>query len=318
MSLAIQCTELTKTYPGRPPVEAVRGIDLQVHEGECFGILGPNGAGKTTTVEILEGLLPPTSGNVELFGLSWQKDAASIRQQIGVSLQETQLSEKLSVIETVRLFRSFYRQGVSAEQAIAMVSLQEKSRSWVKKLSGGQKQRLAVATALVGSPRLLFLDEPTTGLDPQARRDLWDLIRRCGEQGRTVLLTTHYMEEAERLCDRVAIVDRGQVMACGSPRSLIDSLGAEHVIEFTLEKNGEETVDLQHWTDIEHVLSARYDQETIQLSVRQPHLVIPGLLQRLNLSNQKLASLNTRQASLEDVFVQVAGRTIQQAEGEDA
>ena len=258
--------------------------------------------------------MPATSGEVELFGLSWRRDAAAIRQQIGVSLQETQLSEKLSVLETVRLFRSFYRQGISAETAIALVSLQEKSRAWVKQLSGGQKQRLAVATALVGSPRLLFLDEPTTGLDPQSRRELWDLIRTCGEQGRSVLLTTHYMEEAERLCDRVAIVDQGKVIACGTPRELIDSLGAEHVIEFTLRQDDNQTID---WAAMPHVQSVHDEDGTTAISVQQLHLAIPAVIKQLSDSGKTLTGLNTRQASLEDVFVQVAGRTMQQAEDND-
>ncbi len=217
--LAIECRNLVKTYDGKPPVEAVRGLDLAIEQGECFGLLGPNGAGKTTTIEIIEGLLDATSGEVEVLGYRWGRQDDEIRQRIGISLQETRLSEKLSVRETLSLFRSFYRQGIEPEQAMARVSLEEKAKSWVKNLSGGQKQRLAVACALVGDPELLFLDEPTTGLDPQSRRQLWEIIRQFREAGRTVLLTTHYMDEAERLCDRVAIVDHGKVIALGTPAS---------------------------------------------------------------------------------------------------
>ncbi len=218
--LAIECRNLVKTYDGKPPVEAVRGLDLAVEQGECFGLLGPNGAGKTTTIEIIEGLLDATSGEVEVLGYRWGRQDDEIRQRIGISLQETRLSEKLSVRETLTLFRSFYRQGIEPEQAMARVSLEEKAKSWVKNLSGGQKQRLAVACALVGDPELLFLDEPTTGLDPQSRRQLWEIIRQFREAGRTVLFTTHYMDEAERLCDRVAIVDHGKVIALGTPRGV--------------------------------------------------------------------------------------------------
>lgn len=219
MTYAIECRQLTKTWPGNPPVEAVRGIDLQVEQGTCFGVLGPNGAGKTTTIEICEGLLQATSGDAFVLGKSWATQSDQIRQEIGISLQETRLSEKLTVLETLRLFRSFYQSGMEPSEAIAKVSLQEKANARIKALSGGQRQRVAVATALVGNPKLLFLDEPTMGLDPQSRRDLWRIIAEFREGGGTVLLTTHYMDEAERLCDRVAIFDRGKISRwcpCGS------------------------------------------------------------------------------------------------------
>src|SRR5437762_2544294 len=232
MPHAIQCRQLWKRYDGKPPVEAVRGLDLSVEEGECFGLLGPNGAGKTTTLEIMEGLLPATSGEVEVLGLKWNAAAAEIRERIGISLQETRLSDKLTVRETVTLFRSFYRDGIDPDEAIRRVSLEEKTKSWIVKLSGGQKQRLAVACALIGDPQLLFLDEPTTGLDPQSRRQLWDVIGAYKTTGRTVMLTTHYMDEAERLCDRVAIVDHGKVIALGTPSELIHQLGGENIVDF--------------------------------------------------------------------------------------
>jgi ABC-2 type transport system ATP-binding protein len=311
--LAIRCANLVKTYAAKPPVEAVRGLDLAVERGECFGLLGPNGAGKTTTIEIIEGLLDATTGEVEVLGMQWGKDDGDIRQRIGISLQETKLSEKLTVRETLTLFRSFYRRGLDPAEAIARVSLEEKADIWVGKLSGGQQQRLAVASALVGDPEVLFLDEPTTGLDPQARRQLWEIIRSLREQGRSVLLTTHYMDEAERLCDRVAIVDHGKVIALGSPRSLIASLGGEHVVDFTLMDGQPASEGLS--LDLVEVLrqmpgitAVRREMEHYALSVTEPHLALPAILDQLRRHHLELASLTTRHASLEDVFVTLTGR----------
>ncbi|MHC5537947.1 ABC transporter ATP-binding protein, partial [Singulisphaera rosea] len=236
---AIRVKDLRKRYPGRDsPVDAVNGLDLEVRTGECFGLLGPNGAGKTTTVEILEGLNRPTSGDVEILGLRWEHDERALRERIGVTLQETRFPEKQTAREMVRLFRSFYREGLEPEDVLGRVSLEGKANSFVDQLSGGQQQRLAVAVALVGDPELLFLDEPTTGLDPQSRRQLWDVIRDLHARGRTTVLTTHYMDEAERLCDRVAIIDHGKVIALGSPAELISKLGGEHVVEFAVAGEG--------------------------------------------------------------------------------
>jgi ABC-2 type transport system ATP-binding protein len=315
MPYAIRCANLCKTYPGKPPVQAVNGLDLTVNAGECFGLLGPNGAGKTTTIEILEGLLRATSGEVEVLDRRWGRQDEELKQRIGISLQETRLSEKLTVRETLVLFRSFYRHGITPEDAIARVSLQEKATAWVKKLSGGQRQRLAVACALVGDPELLFLDEPTTGLDPQSRRQLWDIIRDFGRQGRTVLLTTHYMDEAERLCDRVAVVDHGKVIAMGSPRELIASLGGEHVIEFSL-LNGDDLAEFQPNSlgDLPAVKSIQHEGDHTRLTVSEPHVALPALLGRLHTLGRALASLTTRHASLEDVFVTLTGRHLRDEE----
>jgi ABC-2 type transport system ATP-binding protein len=234
MNLAVRCEKLEKRYGN---VVAVDRLSLAVERGECFGLLGPNGAGKTTTIEILEGLLPADAGDVEVLGLRWRTDRQQLRERLGVQLQETQLTEKLSVEETLRLFRSFYRQGRAVDELLRLVELEGKRSSWVGKLSGGQRQRLSIACALAGDPDLLFLDEPTTGLDPQSRRQLWDILTRFKGAGGTILLTTHYMDEAETLCDRVAIVDHGKVIALGAPRELIASLGAPKVVvrEGTLE-----------------------------------------------------------------------------------
>lgn len=310
MSLAIRCVQLRKTYPGKPPVEAVRGLDLTVEVGECFGLLGPNGAGKTTTIEILEGLMPATAGEVEVLGRRWGRDDQEIRERIGISLQETKLSEKLSVRETITLFRSFYRRGLTPEEAMRLVGLAEKAKAWTGKLSGGQRQRLAVACALVGDPELLFLDEPTTGLDPQSRRQLWDIIRSFKAQGRTVLLTTHYMDEAEKLCDRVAIVDQGRIIAAGPPRDLIRTLGSEHVVEFSLvtDEGGLPQVDEAALRRLPAIESVRRDGDHWSLQVAQPHIALPAVLQWLTEQRLQLASLTTRHASLEDVFVSLTGR----------
>jgi ABC-2 type transport system ATP-binding protein len=313
----IECTNLRKTYDGR--VEAVRGVSLRIEAGQCFGLLGPNGAGKTTTIEILEGLLAPTSGDVRIFGHTWNDNPRQLREWIGISLQETRLSEKLNVRETIELFASFYSEPRPAAEVLEELELTEKADSWVGKLSGGQKQRLAVATALVGNPRILFLDEPTTGLDPQSRRQLWEIVRVFQKKGGTVLLTTHYMDEAERLCDRLAIVDHGQIIAEGTPSELIDRLGGHHVVEFQVSKNGKaddgkdkDDDNLDRWQSLPSVESVRREDSTVCLSVREPHLAIPALLGALASNGHQLEHLSTRQASLEDVFVNLTGRHLRE------
>jgi ABC-2 type transport system ATP-binding protein len=312
----IECTNLRKTYDGK--VEAVRGLSLRIEAGECFGLLGPNGAGKTTTIEILEGLLAPTCGEVRIFGHTWKDNPRQLREWIGISLQETRLSEKLNVRETIELFASFYREPRPADDILEELQLTEKSDAWVGKLSGGQKQRLAVATALVGNPRILFLDEPTTGLDPQSRRQLWEIVRAFQKKGGTVLLTTHYMDEAERLCDRLAIVDHGEIIAEGTPSDLIDQLGGHHVVEFQVSKDGNADSDnldddnLKRWRSLPSVESVRREDSTVCLSVREPHLTIPALLDAVTSDGHQLEHLSTRQASLEDVFVLLTGRHLRE------
>jgi ABC-2 type transport system ATP-binding protein len=308
MPIAILCRDLRKTYDGK--VEAVRGIDLSIPAGECFGLLGPNGAGKTTTIEILEGLLGATSGTVEILGMTWREHERELREWLGISLQETRLSEKLTVRETLILFASFYREPANIDEVMEELSLTEKADAWVGKLSGGQKQRLAVATALVGNPRILFLDEPTTGLDPQSRRQLWDIIRQFQKRGGTILLTTHYMDEAERLCDRLAIIDHGRIIAEGSPAELIERLGGHHVLEIAVSGNG--TTSDAMWKSLPGVQSIRQDEGIISLQVHEPHETIPALLDAVRMHGSKLEHLTTRQASLEDVFVQLTGRHLRE------
>ena len=310
MPAAIECRNLRKTYDGK--VEAVRGLSLEIQGGECFGLLGPNGAGKTTTIEILEGLLAPTSGEVTILGHTWQKNSREVREWLGISLQETRLSEKLTVRETIELFASFYREPRSADDVLDDLQLGEKADAFVGKLSGGQRQRLAVATALVGNPRILFLDEPTTGLDPQSRRQLWDLIRHFQRAGGTVLLTTHYMDEAERLCDRLAIVDHGQVIAEGTPSDLIDRLGGHHVVEFEASGTASDDSALHTWRALPGVEALPHGDGLVSLTGREPHLTIPALLDAVAKRGSQLLHLSTRQASLEDVFVNLTGRHLRE------
>ena len=299
---ALRVRNLRKTHKD---VVAVDGIDLEILSGECFGLLGPNGAGKTTTIEICEGLTEADSGEVEVLGLRWSSDAATLRQKLGIQLQETQLAEKLTVFETLRLFRSFFRQGPGAKEAIRLVRLEEKRDARVGALSGGQKQRLALACALVGDPELLFLDEPTTGLDPQARRQLWELIEEFKAAGRTILLTTHYMDEAERLCDRVAIMDHGKIIAQDTPRELIASIGVEHVVEFSA---GNVVVDLAGIGAMAGVRDVRTENGSVLLQVTELHKAVPGLLDELGRQGVPLTELRTHSATLEDVFVHLTGR----------
>ncbi len=301
---ALRVANLRKTYKD---VVAVDGIDLNVPAGQCFGLLGPNGAGKTTTIEICEGLTEPDSGDVEVLGLRWASDAQALRQRLGIQLQETQLSDKLTVGETLRLFRSFFERGPAPEEVIALVQLEEKRDARVVALSGGQKQRLALACALVGDPDLLFLDEPTTGLDPQARRQLWELIEEFKKAGRTILLTTHYMDEAERLCDELAIMDHGKVIARGKPAELVASIGADHVIDFST-SGASHPIDLAAVRQVEGVRDVRSENGSIRIQATELHRAVPALLEELRRQGIPLTELRTHSATLEDVFVSLTGR----------
>ena len=308
---ALSCTGIVKRYGD---VLAVDGLDLEVRRGECFGLLGPNGAGKTTTIEILEGLLKPDAGRVRVLGRAWGGDDDALRARLGIHLQESQLDERLTVVETLRLFRSFYPRGRAVDEVIGLLELEGKRRSWVGKLSGGQRQRLAVGCALVGDPELMFLDEPTTGLDPQSRRQLWALLQRYRAAGGTILLTTHYMDEAHVLCDRIAIVDHGKLVAQGSPDELILSIGAPHVVEVAF-AGGVESLP----GDLGERLTALPDVDTVRagetpgawtVTAAALHRTLPALVRAAADAGMEIDTLATRTATLEDVFVALTGHRL--------
>jgi ABC-2 type transport system ATP-binding protein len=309
-SPALRCRGLVKRYG---EVVAVSGLDLEVRRGECFGMLGPNGAGKTTTVEILEGLNEPDAGEVSVLGEAWRGDGRALRARIGVQLQETKFPDKLTVREVLTLFRSFYPRGLAVSEGLELVSLQDKAEAQVRHLSGGQKQRLSLACALMGDPELLFLDEPTTGLDPQSRRQTWDIVEGLKARGRTVLLTTHYMEEAARLCERVAVVDHGKVIALGTPRDLVASLGAEHVVEFAIDEAQGATLSPDVLRALPSVEGVVHESGSWRLTVREVHRAVPALLAALAERGAPPTQLSTHHATLEDVFMALTGRSLRDA-----
>jgi ABC-2 type transport system ATP-binding protein len=301
---AIVCQSLVKRYG---PKLAVGGIDLEISTGICFGLLGPNGAGKTTTVEMLEGLHVPSSGSIELFGLTWGAGHdQELRERFGVQLQQTQLADKLEVDEVLALFRSFYRGGRSLEELIELLGLSGERKQRYHQLSGGQKQRVALACALVGNPELLFLDEPTTGLDPRARQVLWGVVEQFRADGGTVLLTTHYMEEAAALCDDIAIMDHGRIIATGSPRSLISTLGDVQFLEFeapaALHQSG--------LTALPEVQSLELRGKRYRLRIDRSLGALRGVLAALEQQGIVPIGLSTHQATLDDVFLQLTGREL--------
>ncbi|MFO0749662.1 MAG: ABC transporter ATP-binding protein [Myxococcota bacterium] len=304
---AVECRALVKRYPD---VVAVDGLDLVVHPGECLGVLGPNGAGKTTTVEMIEGLTAPTSGSIALFGRTWGESAAGdriIRGTLGVQLQESHFQERLTVAETIDLFASFYGDARPTSELVALVGLEQKADARVGKLSGGQRQRLALACALVGRPRLLCLDEPSTGLDPQSRRQIWDIVAHFKAGGGTILLTTHYMEEAAQLSDRVAIMNSGKIIALDTPHALIASLGAEDIVVYTSER----PLDPAMLAALPGVGSVRLDGETGRLSSRSVAETLPALFAAATQAGTRILTLATHQATLEDVFVHHTGRGLE-------
>ncbi|HOU53408.1 MAG TPA: ABC transporter ATP-binding protein [Myxococcota bacterium] len=304
MTPAIEVSRLVHRYG---TVTAVAGIDLEVSPGECFGLLGPNGAGKTTTMEILEGLLTPTSGQVRILGRTWDEGNGDLRERLGVALQETTLADRLTCLEVIRLFRSFHRRGRDPEEVLAQVGLTDKRDAWVMRLSGGQRQRLALATALVGDPDILFLDEPTTGLDPTARRDLWQVVEDALRRGHTCVLTTHSMEEAERLCQRVAILDHGRVIAQGTPAELVATLGASEVVELATDPPLPPAV----FAVVPGVHQALPGPRGARLTVDRSSEVLPELIRHAERQGAALASLDIHRATLDDVFLRLTGRSLE-------
>jgi ABC-2 type transport system ATP-binding protein len=303
---AIECVSLFKRYGA---LAAVDGIDLTVPRGSCFGLLGPNGAGKTTTVEMLEGLTSPTSGAIRLFGLEWKRSTEQqLRERIGVQLQETVLADKLLVEELIVLFRSFYQRGRDPEAVIEMLSLEACRKQQYTKLSGGQRQRVAVACALVGQPELLFLDEPTTGLDPRARQQLWSVIRDFRAAGGTVVLTTHYMEEAAALCDSLAVMDHGRIIAQGTPRELVDRLGDVQFLEFDT-SNG---FDVSGLEALPVVRSVRRSGLKCRVELDRQMVALSQVLTTLESLQVVPIGLSAHQATLDDVFLQLTGHSLQQ------
>lgn len=303
MADVIQVQGLEKTFGD---FRAVRGISFSVAQGECVAMLGPNGAGKTTTIEILEGLQKPSAGDVRLFGLRWDTDAEQLRGRIGVQLQETQFPPRATVFEVLELFRSFYKNGLPAEEALDLLNLRSKRDTWVSQLSGGQRQRLALATTLIGSPEIVFLDEPTTGLDPVSRRSLWDVIERLKASGKTVLLSTHYMDEAEKLCDRIIMINAGTIVLEGTPAKLVESHGGGKSLDLQLE--GDAPIDAL--SAIPGVTHVRPQGSALRVGVNELHHALPRILQCLEQSGTKLQRLSARAPTLDDVFLAVAGQTL--------
>jgi len=309
--MAVRASGLVKRFED---VVAVDGIDLAIHRGECVGLLGPNGAGKTTTMEVLEGLTQPDRGEVEVLGHRWGVGRdRDVRTRIGVQLQETQLAERLNVEETIRLFRSFYPAGREVGEVMELLGLTAKRNGRVHKLSGGQRQRLALACALVGEPEVLFLDEPTTGLDPQARLRIWEVVEAFRAGGGAVLLTTHSMEEAARLCDRVAIIDHGRLIAEGTPTALVDSLNAEQIVEFRAHAHAHAhaappALDEAAVAALPGVSALSRRDGAVVLRVARIAEALPALLAELERQGVALESLTTKQPTLEDVFVSLTGR----------
>ena len=299
----LQVENLIKRYD---EVEAVRGISFSVEEGEVFGLLGPNGAGKTSTIEVLEGLRVPDGGTISVCGLDPQRSPIALKNEIGATLQATSLPDKLRVIEAIRMFAGFYKRTRNVEDLLNRFGLQEKRNAFYGQLSGGQKQRLALAMALVNDPRLLFLDEPTAGLDPQVRREIYDIIEELRREKKTIVLTTHYIEEAERLCDRVAIVDHGKMIALGTPRELKQRSQHTSRIEARFAKpasNGS-------LKDLDGVNDARVVDGAYVLHCQQTARAIVALVKHLEAENNELVSLEIFTPSLEDVFIELTGRRL--------
>jgi ABC-2 type transport system ATP-binding protein len=300
---AISIRGLYKRYGD---IRAVDGIDLDVGENEIFGILGPNGAGKTTTLEMVETLRDPDAGEIKVLGLDVRRDSRKVKEIIGVQLQNTVFFEYLTVRETVDLFAAFYTRRLPVDELIDLVELKDKAGERVENLSGGQHKRLSIALALVNDPRIVFLDEPTTGLDPQARRRIWEIIRRLREERKTVVLTTHYIEEAERLCDRVAVMDHGRIIALGTPSRLIDEHVDRSTITFRLHPPLDPTL-LKEAAGVEEVSAA---EGVFTVLTSRPQESLMGIISLAEREGSRAEDINMRRATLEDVFLKLTGRRI--------
>ena len=304
---AIYVRGLRKSYNG---FEAVKGIDFEVRAGEVFGLLGPNGAGKTTTVEILEGLRPRTDGQVQVLGLDSQRQKKELKDRIGVCLQATNLPDKMRVREALALFAAFYSRNADGEAILKRLQLWEKRDAAYATLSGGQKQRLAIALALINEPQLLFLDEPTTGLDAQVRLEIRDLIEELRAEKRTILMTTHYIEEAERLCDRVAIIDAGKIIALGSPRELQEKSAEQSSIEIKLTQPLREA----NIPKFSNAISSTISEDKRQLKVQssQTARTLVDLVKWIDAQGYELADVHLKRPTLEDVFIEMTGKKLRE------
>lgn len=298
--------EVKNLYKAYEQVQAVDGISFEVYEGEIFGLLGPNGAGKTTTIEMMEGLRKPDQGTIIIDGLSIHEHKQEVKNIIGLQLQSTSLFDLLTVEEMLTLYASFYTNTLPVETILEQMNLQEKRNDYVKGLSGGQKQRLAIGLALIHNPKVVFLDEPTTGLDPQARRSLWDVILDLKKQGKTILLSTHYMEEAHILCDRLAIMDRGRIMALDTPDQLISSLQMESAIQFQWEG---ETAPFKELSGVTKLTTMK---DKLVMYTENIQESLTALIRWADETGQQLNDLQTRKATLEDVFLQLTGRSLRE------
>ena len=302
---AIYVRDLHKSYDA---FEAVKGIDFEVRAGEVFGLLGPNGAGKTTTVEILEGLRPRSSGDVKVLDFDPDRQKRALKQRIGVCLQATNLPDKITVKEALDLFAAFYDRTVSANDLIKRLQLWDKKDAAYSTLSGGQKQRLAIALALINDPQLIFLDEPTSGLDPQVRLEIRDLLEELRAEKRTILMTTHYIEEAEKLCDRVAIVDAGKIIAMGSPRELQEKSVNQSAIEIALTEPWQGG-ELPDWTEaIRKTLSE--DRKRITVNSAKPAKTLVDLIKWTDVHGLELSDVRLNRPTLEDVFIELTGKKL--------
>ncbi len=290
--------------------EAVKGVDFDIHPGEVFGLLGPNGAGKTTTVEILEGLRARNAGDVAVLGVDPGRDTRQLKDQIGVCLQATNLPDKITLREALRLFGSLYSRSSDGDALLKRLALWDKRDSHYGKLSGGQKQRLALALALINDPKMLFLDEPSAGLDPQARLEIHELVQELRREQRTILITTHYIEEAEKLCDRVAIIDEGRIVAMGTPEEIRSRTLGQTRVEVRCEQPLP-AGDVPHWADAEPaVVSA--DRRTVTVATRRPARTIVDLVRWIDQLGAELADLQLKRPSLEDVFIELTGKSLRE------